>query len=211
MKRIAEFNQKDFYFDLETSKEYLNEVKSSSQARYSNFYSTLKKINIKGRYLDVGCGPGILTQKIAKQHPNAEIIGIDNSAVMLKLAKQELPDDLKARIRFTEGDACNFDSIKELGKFDLIYSTFTLHHWDDAEAAIRNLFSILNNNGVLYMHDLKRVLWLYYIKSESGFFKSIRASYRPKELKIMLNKIGIKNYSIKAIFPFFMHSILIRK
>jgi len=211
MKRIAEFSQQDCYFNLDTSKEYLNEVKSSSQARYSNFYMNLKRLNIKGRYLDVGCGPGIMTQKIARQHPDVEIIGNDNSVEMLKLARQELPDDLKVRIRFTEGDACNIDSIKELGKFDLIYSTFTLHHWDEAEVAIRNLYSILNNNGLLYIHDLKRVFWLYYIKSDSGFFKSIRASYRPNELKIMLNKIGITNFSIKAIFPFFMQSILIRK
>ena len=211
MKRIAEFNQQDCYFNLDTSKEYLNEVKSASQARYSNFISTLKRLNIKGRYLDVGCGPGMLTQEIARQHPDIEIIGNDNSVEMLKLARQELPDDLNIRIRFKEGDACNLDSIKELGKFDLIYSTFTMHHWDDAEVAIRNLYSILNNNGLLYIHDLKRVFWLYYINSDSGFFKSIRASYRPSEIKILLARIGIKNFSIKAIFPFFMQAILIRK
>jgi len=140
-----------------------------------------------------------------------EIVGNDNSVEMLKLARQELPDNLKARIRFTEGDVCNLDSIQKLGKFDLIYSTFTLHHWDNAEVAIRNLFSILNNNGLLYIHDLKRVFWLYYIKSDSGFFKSIRASYRPNELIIMLDKIGIENFIIKGIFPFFMQAILIRK
>jgi hypothetical protein len=44
---LAEFNQKECLFDLDTSKAYLNEVKSSSQARYSNFYSALKRLNIK--------------------------------------------------------------------------------------------------------------------------------------------------------------------
>jgi len=211
MKRIPEFNQQDGYFDLTTSKEYLDEVKSSSQARYRNFISNLKKLKIKGRYLDVGCGPGIVTQKIARQHPDVEIVGNDNSAEMLKLAQQELPNDLKDRIRFTEGDACKLDTFKELGKFDLIYSTFTMHHWDNAELAIKNLFSLINDNGLLYIHDLKRVIWLYYIKSNTGFFKSIRASYRPKEIKKMLIKIGIKNFSIRVIFPFFMQAIIIRK
>jgi len=111
MKRIAEFNQLDCYFNLNTSKEYLNKVKSSSQARYRNFYMKLKRLNIKERYLDVGCGPGILTQKIARQYPDVEIIENDNSVGMLKLARQELPDVLKARIRFSEGDACKIDSI----------------------------------------------------------------------------------------------------
>jgi len=70
---------------------------------------------------------------------------------------------------------------------------------------------MLNTDGILYIHDLKRVFWLYFIKTESGFFNSIRAAYRPAEIKTMLNKTGIKNYKIKTIFPFFMQSVLIRK
>ena len=114
-------------------------------------------------------------------------------------------------IKYKIGDACDINSIVDLGKFDLIYSTFTLHHWDNAELAIKNLYSMLNNDGLLFILDLKRVIWLYYIKSQSGFFKSIRAAYRPNEIKTMLNRTGIRNYKIKTIFPFFMQSILIRK
>ena len=70
---------------------------------------------------------------------------------------------------------------------------------------------MLNDNGVLYIHDLKRVLLLYYIKSNSGFFNSIRAAYRPDEIKAILKKPGIESYKIKTILPFFMQSILIKK
>ena len=210
MERIAESHQ-DFFFDTENANKYLNDAKNASKARFSNFLSSLKKFDIKGRYLEIGSGPGILTQVVATQHPNAEIIANDISPEMIKLAQQDLAEDLKTRIKYEIGDACDINSIKDLGTFDLIYSTFTLHHWDDAELAIKNLSSMLNDNGLLYIHDLRRVFWLYYIKSRSGFFKSIRAAYRPDEIKTMLNKMGIKNYKIKTIFPFFMQSILIRK
>ena len=210
MERIAESHQ-DYFFDTENANKYLNDAKNASKARFSNFLSSLKKLDIKGRYLEIGSGPGILTQVVATQHPNAEIIANDISPEMIKLAQQDLAEDLKTRIKYKIGDACNINSIKDLGTFDLIYSTFTLHHWDDAELAIKNLSSMLNDNGLLYIHDLKRVFWLYYIKSKSGFFKSIRAAYRPDEIKTMLNEIGIKNYKIETIFPFFMQSILIRK
>ncbi len=113
---------------------------------------------------------------------------------MIRLAEQNLDEELKDRINYMVGDACKIESLKDLGKFDLIYSTFTMHHWDNAETAITNLFSMLKNNGLLYIHDLKRVSWLYYIKSQSGFFNSIRASYRPREIKKMLTKIGINNH-----------------
>ncbi|MEA3346685.1 MAG: class I SAM-dependent methyltransferase [Candidatus Auribacterota bacterium] len=210
MKRIAESHQ-DYFFDIDNANKYLNDVRNASKARFSNFLSSLKKMNIKGRYLEIGSGPGIITQIVARQHPNTEIIANDLSPEMIKLAKSDLAEDLKTSIKYIVGDACDKNSIKDLGRFDLIYSTFTLHHWNNAELAIKNLYSILNNDGILYIHDLKRVIWLYYIKSNSGFFKSIRAAYRPGEIKSMLDRLGIKNYKIKIIFPFFMQSILIRK
>ncbi len=210
MKRIVEIQQ-DYFFDAENANKYLKDAKNASNSRFSNFLSSLKKLNIKGKYLEIGCGPGILTQTIALQHPNVEIIANDISPEMIKLAQQDLSKDLKKRIKYKVGDACDINSLKDLGKFDLIYSTFTLHHWDNAELAIKNLYSTLNDNGILYIHDLKRVLFLYYIRKQNGFFNSIRASYKPKEIKIILQKIGIKNYKIKTIFPFFMQSIMIRK
>ncbi len=210
MKRITESHQ-DYFFDIDNANKYLNDAKNASKARFSNFLSSIKKLDIKGKYLEVGSGPGIITQVIATQHPNAEIIANDISPEMIKLAQMDLDEDLKTRIKYKIGDACDINSLKDLGKFDLIYSTFTLHHWDNAELAIKNLFSLLNDNGVLYIHDLRRVIWLYYIKSQSGFFNSIRAAYKPGEIKAMLNRIGIKKFKIRTIFPFFMQSILIRK
>ena len=209
MERIVESHQ-DYFYDIENANKYLNDAKNASKARFSNFLSSLKKLDIKGKYLEIGSGPGIITQVVATQHPNAEIIANDISPEMIKLAQQDLAEDLKTRIKYMIGDACDINSIKDFGKFDLIYSTFTLHHWDNAELAIKNLYSMLNDNGLLYIHDLKRVIWLYYIKSQSGFFKSIRAAYRPDEIKAMLSRIGIKNFKIRTIFPFFMQSILIR-
>ena len=210
MKRIAE-NHQDIFLTFNNANKYLNIAKNASKAKYNNFLSSLKKLDIKGRYLEIGSGPGILTQVVAAQHPNAEIIAYDVSPEMIKLAKQDLAENLKTRIEYKIGDACDVNSIKDIGKFDLIYSTFTLHHWDNAESAIKNLYSMLNDNGVLYIHDLKRVIWLYYIKLEGGFFNSIRAAYRPNEIKTMLKMIGIKNYKIQTIIPFFMQSILIKK
>lgn len=210
MKRIEETHQ-DYFFDTANANKYLSDAKNASKARFSNLLSSLKKLDIKGRYLEIGAGPGILTQIIAKQHPDVEITANDISSEMIELARQDLAEELQDRIKYISGDACDISSMKELGKFDLIYSTFTLHHWDKAEIAIKNLYSMLNDNGLLYIHDLKRVIWLYYIKSNSGFFKSIRAAYNPHEIKAMLKKLGIKNYKINNVFPFFMQSVQIRK
>lgn len=210
MKRITESHQ-DFFHDIENANKYLDDAKNASKAKFNNFLTSIKKLDINGKYLEIGSGPGIITQIVARQHPNVEIIANDISPEMIKLSQQDLAEDMKTRIKYKIGDACDINSIKDLGKFDLIYTTFTLHHWENAELAIKNLYSLLDDKGLIYIHDLKRVAWLYYVKSQSGFFNSIRAAYRPNEMKAMMNRIGIKNFRIKTIFPFFMQSILIRK
>lgn len=210
MKRIVESHQ-EYFFNAENAEKYLEDAKKASKTRFNNFLSTLNKLNIQGEYLEIGSGPGILTQIVAKQYPNAKITATDISKDMIELAQQDLDSGLQTRINYVIGDACNINSIKDLGKFDLIYSTFTMHHWDNAETAVKNLLSMLKDTGVLFIFDLKRVSWLYYFKSQSGFFKSIRASYLPKEIKIMLNNTGIRKYKRKTIFPFFMQSLLIQK
>lgn len=60
-------------------------------------------------------------------------------------------------------------------------------------------------------YDLKRVWWLYWIKKQTGFYKSIRASYQPNEIRKMLNTIGVKKYEINNIFPYFLQNIVIWK
>ena len=77
--------------------------------------------------------------------------------------------------------------------------------------ALENLMQHIKKDGVLIIYDLKRVWWLYCIKKQSGFFKSIRASYKPNEIRKMLESIGVKKYEISNIFPYFLQNVIIWK
>jgi hypothetical protein len=72
------------------------------------------------------------------------------------------------------------------------------------------LYSAVNKGGMLYIYDLRRAWWLYWIPIKNGFFNSIRASYLLNEIKLMLSELGIQNTEIQKEFPF-MHSIFVKK
>lgn len=106
-----------------------------------------------GAVLDVGTGPGVLIAEIARQRPDLQVSGIDRSADMITAANHtigQLGDRVSARV----GDVTNLafpDS-----SFDLVVTTFSLHHWDDVASAVPELARVLRPGGALYVYDFQR-------------------------------------------------------
>ncbi len=212
LKRIVEEHQNESFSGIENARKYAEEFEKSSKTRFRGLLNKLTDLDIKGNYLEVGAGSGTLAGMIVERDENINITGIEISTDMVTVANEYIKKKgLEQRINIINGDIEDEKLIKELGKFDLIYSTFSLHHWDNPKKVITNLMQYLNDNGVLLIYDLKRVWWLYWVPKQNGFFKSIRASYKPKEIEEILDTIGIKNYKIENIFPFFMQNITIWK
>jgi len=201
----------DFFMSEKNAREYYEHSKTGARRRFMNLLERFRKLDIKGKYLEVGCGPGVLACMVANQHPDVKITATDISPQMLSIAKENLEADKKDRIQFGIADACDHNSLNEYGNFNLIYTTFTLHHWKNPEHAIRNLYNKLETNGLLYILDLKPVWWLRIIPSKSGFIKSVRTSLPTKEIRKKITKLGIENYRIKTVAPWFLQVVEIQK
>src|ERR1700689_4081450 len=52
--------------------------------------------------LDLGCGPGELTARLAARWPGAQVVGVDNSAAMIESAREFSSAD--GGLSFTLGD-----------------------------------------------------------------------------------------------------------
>ena len=106
-----------------------------------------------GAVLDVGTGPGVLLAEIARQRPDLHITGIDRSADMIAAANHTINtagDRVAARV----GDVTNLDFPD--ASFDLVVTTFSMHHWDDVPAAVPELARLLRPGGGLYVYDFQR-------------------------------------------------------
>ena len=180
---------------------------------YRGFLKVVKSLNVKGKFLEVGAGPGILAAIVAEDNPDVFITAIEISSDMVTVAQEYIVEkELQDRVHFVVGDAGDEMMIKELGGFNLIYCTFSMHHWKEPERIISNLLKAVKDKGILLIHDLRRVWWLYYLPiRNSGFINSIRASYKRGEIEAILQKVSIKQYEIKGHFPFFLQSVIVRK
>lgn len=209
-ERKVETNQDEWFEGIESAREYAEMAKKSTM-KYRTFLEALKSLEIKGKYLDIGAGPGVLTAMIAQEHPEVEITALEVSPSMASLGRDFVEENgLQDRIKFVVGDVDDEDLIKALGGYDLVYSTYTLHHWDDPKLVIGILLNALNEGGVLFIHDLRRAWWLYWLPIRSGFFISIKAAYVASEIREMLKGMGIEQFEVKNEFPFLL-SLLIRK
>jgi trans-aconitate methyltransferase len=89
------------------------------------------------RILDLGCGTGQLTEKIAQA--GAETIGVDNAPSMIEKARQNFP-----HLRFEVGDGRNFQVDTPL---DAVFSNAVLHWIQEASLVINNLQAALKIGG----------------------------------------------------------------
>ena len=197
-KRIVEQGQDDF-FGIESARTYAEHAKAPMMRRgYNVFVDRIAELGLGGRFLEIGAGPAVLTTTIAEAMPEVRITAIELSPDMITVAREHVENEgLGDRIDLIEGDATDAQTISQLGQFDLVFSSYSLHHWDDPKVVIPNALSAVVPGGVLLIHDLRRVWWLYWIPSQDGFIASIRAAYTPAEIGDLLAKVGIEQYEIK--------------
>jgi ubiquinone/menaquinone biosynthesis C-methylase UbiE len=210
-KRIVEQQHQEAFSGIESARAYYAQHARSPivQRGYHVIADRIDELGLDGRFLEVGAGPAILTAIVAQAMPQVNITVIEVSPDMITVAREEVESQgVEDRIDFVEGDAADAALLDRLGKFDLVYSTYSLHHWDEPEMVIKNLLRAVAPGGVLFIHDLKRVWWLYWIPSREGFFTSIRAAYTPSEIEELLGRVGVDRYEIQN-GPFYQ-SVVVR-
>jgi trans-aconitate methyltransferase len=87
------------------------------------------------RILDLGCGDGVLTRKLA--HLGCTLVGIDASPELVEAAHA-----LGLDARLEDATALRFDA-----EFDAVFSNAVLHWIKDADAVIVNVYRALRPGG----------------------------------------------------------------
>ena len=123
----------------------------------------LRQISNGVSFLDLACGTGILTRKIAEKFPNAKIVGVDITKSYLDVAKQN--SNSFDNISFILDDA---EQLRLDSKFDCITASY-LPKYCDPEVLVRNCINHLNPGGKIIFHDFTypknlviKLLWNFF-------------------------------------------------
>jgi SAM-dependent methyltransferase len=97
------------------------------------------------KLLEVGCGPGFVTQRLLEVAPNATITAID------------VRPELLARVPASERICLREQSLYDLdatGEFDFAVARLVLQHLDAPQVAVERMFDALAPGGVLVVIDV---------------------------------------------------------
>ena len=96
------------------------------------------------KLLEVGCGQGTDALQICRTlKPGSTYLGIDYSSGSIASARSAIHEagPLSVMPAFEQGDACSLPFGD--GSFDAVYSMGVLHHIDDTDKAIAEVFRVL--------------------------------------------------------------------
>lgn len=99
------------------------------------------------RVLDVGCGTGVLLERIVDRYPDVRATGADLSPAMLAQARRRLPP--RVTLEVADAEALPFPA----NSFDLVLSLSSFHFWPAPRLALAELGRVLRPGGQLVITD----------------------------------------------------------
>ena len=158
-----------------------------------------------GTILDAGCGSGVFSYELAKQHPEAQVTGIELEHDLVDRANQIAKSAGLTNCRFQQGDVTKLDFEEE---FDLVVSVDNFEHVEDDIAAMRTLLRALRPGGRLVVHvpGYERRWILFGRRVNFDVPGHVRPGYQADQLVAKLRQAGFEvkghQYTYGAIETF---------
>ena len=207
--------------------EKVDQVNSYAKADFSqeennlisqiSFYLLKNDINLSEEDLivDLGCGPGNISEKLSIKWPRANVVGIDGSKEMILKAESKRKNSLKRgklnNLRYIFADIKNLElsKITTHKNITLLVSNSLVHHITYLEDFFNCIKRLSTNKTVNFHKDLRRpnneksALKLkekcsnkYDDILTNDYYASLKASYTLKELRNFLLKDQLSSLEV---------------
>jgi 2-polyprenyl-3-methyl-5-hydroxy-6-metoxy-1,4-benzoquinol methylase len=192
------------------------EVVNKLLGGYAVFFDAFKKIGLEDGMIisDWGCGGGdslrIIANWARKRNLKIKLVGVDATESAIEYARQKSSNF--PEISYILADVMSDQLLPK--QFDIVISSLFTHHFIDSDwiQLIQKMKNCASKHVII--NDLHRHWFAYYsiglitsLFSKSVMVKhdskvSVLRSFRRNELRNLLQKGGIKTYSIKWMWAF---------
>ncbi|WP_256381559.1 class I SAM-dependent methyltransferase [Thermococcus sp. EP1] len=161
-------------------------------------FSMIKSKN--GKALDLGCGTGNYTLELYMR--GFDVVGVDLSEEMLKIARKKLP-----HVKFIRASAYSLPF--EENTFDLVLSITMFEFIHKPELALNEIYRVLRPGGEVVIGTMNgKSLWFIFKRIKSLFEETAyryARFYTPSELERLMKGAGFEDVESKGIifFPSF--------
>lgn len=127
-----------------------------------------------GTLLDLGTGPGFLPVEIVKRAPEIQIVGVDLSRRLIRMARNRAKSaNLSKHLVFEVANAANLRFGDD--SFDMVISTGMFHSLKNPSKVLREIFRVLKPGGDAWIYDPAKII--HYI-DKSQWRDSLNAKER---------------------------------
>jgi len=181
-----------------------------------------KTLNKNDLILDLACGPGNISERIAKNWPFVSVVGIDGSKEMLKQAEQKLSKGLMKNLTYELIDINSIASGENIFPIqaEVLVSNSALHHFHDPYSFWNALKKLGKKNCIHIHRDLIRptsVEKAFEIKEKhlpnspevlkKDFLASLKASFTLDEVSQQLLNSGLSQLEVFQVDEIYLEII----
>ncbi|GHU95731.1 hypothetical protein FACS1894156_5810 [Bacteroidia bacterium] len=158
-----------------------------------------------GKLLEVGCGTGLFTQKLAEALPELNIVATDGFQTMLNIAQQRLANYKNVQCNLYDISTPPPNNLFSINKLDIVCGVDIIHHIEDPVAAMATWRTLVKPNGILLFLECNPANPAMYIRNYN----------HPEEKRLYLNNVknlttwattaGWKNVVVKNL-PIYLPS-----
>jgi ubiquinone/menaquinone biosynthesis C-methylase UbiE len=201
---------------MEDGEQVLAYAEADFDAPHSHFISLLESFldgqAVKGYVLDLGCGPGDITFRVADAFPDCIIHGLDGSDAMLRCGRKRLErsSHLHDRIRFVQGILPNVALPRD--RYEVVISNSLLHHLADPQSLWRAVHRFAQPEAPVFIMDLvrpdspdqaKQLVDTYAADEPEilrrDFYNSLLAAFAIDEIANQLTTADLGHFSVEQI------------
>jgi len=205
---------KDLYLNL-SELDSINKLLGGYKASLKGLATILKSKKDVHSILDIGFGGGDSIKQLSlfadKMNLNLFFYGVDLKSDCVKYAENNLSTITNKKLICDDYKNISTELLKQI---DVIHCSLFLHHLTDEEIIGLFIRKVKSNQCIILANDLHRNGFAYYsIKLLTALFSkswlvkndaplSVKRGFKKRELLLLLERAGFKNYSVKWSWAF---------